>query len=40
MEEEKSSKSSNIDWKRTFINALDLPSNQVKKLEVKWISNL
>ena len=31
----KSSKSSNIDWKRTFINALDLPSNQVKKARGK-----
>lgn len=26
----KSSKTSKIDWKRTFMNALDLPSNQVK----------
>lgn len=31
----KNSKSSNIDWKRTFINALDLPSNQVKKARGK-----
>ena len=31
----KSSKSANIDWKRTFTNALDLPSNQVKKARGK-----